>query len=155
MKAQNLIPALVRDIYWQAELVRNPSRGLDPYTQRKNEHTLRTLCGQLSPNLIVIHGGVPVCIAADEQDVRDFIYAALRGVEHQATVWSRDEDGQPQDITEAFARRWFDDTGAAFEADWDDWFSQFPAYVQAHLTAEAIEVWQAAADERENQRQVA
>jgi hypothetical protein len=150
MKAQNLIPALVRDIYWQAELVRNPSRGLDPYTQRKNEHTLRTLCGQLSPNLIVIHGGVPVCIAADEQDVRDFIYSALRGVEHQARIWTRDEDGQPADITVAFCHRWFDDTGAAYEPDFDDWFSQFPTFVCAHYTTPAIEAWQAACDEAES-----
>jgi len=148
-------PKLVRDIHDAADDARDPSPKLDPAFQRRNEHYLRTLCGRLSPQLIVIHGGMPVCIAADEQDVRDFIYAALRGVEHQATVWTRDEDGQPEDITKAFCRRWFDDTGAAFEADWDDWFSQFPAYVQAHLTQQAIEVWQAAVDEHENQRQVA
>ena len=150
-----IAPNLVHDIYFQADIVRNPAQHLSPYTQRDREHYLRTLCGQLSPNLIVIHGGVPVCIAADEQDVRDFIYASLRGVEHQARIWTRDENGQPADITVAFCHRWFDDTGAAYEPDWDDWFSQFPAFVQAHLTTQAIEVWQAAVDEHENQRQVA
>jgi hypothetical protein len=150
MNAQNLITDLVRDIYWQADTVRDPSWWLDAARKRDNEHYLRTLCGRLSPQIIVIHGGVPVCIGADEQDVRDFIYAALRGVEHQARIWTRDEDGQPEDITEAFCQRWFDDTGAAFEADFDDWFSQFPTFVCAHYTTPAIEAWQAACDEAES-----
>lgn len=135
-------PNLVRDIYYAADDVRNAPRAAGIFL-RDREHYLRTLCGRLSPQLIVIQGGVPVCIAADEQDVRDFIYAALRGVEHQARIWTRDDDGQPEDITEKFCDRWFADTGAAYEPDWDSWLSQFPAFVQAHYETQAREQWQA------------
>lgn len=141
---------LVYDIELAADSVRSAPLKLAPFALRTREHYLRTLCGRLSPQIIVIQGGVPVCIAADEQDVRDFIYAALRGVEHQARIWSRDEDGQPADITEAFCHRWFVDTSAAFEPDFDDWFSQFPTFVCAHYETQAIEVWQAACAEAES-----